>query len=304
MENNTIVYNKNQFLYADDYSTATIILVEQACSQYQRVFDKNDVPFSYIEFFLSEFNKYSSLFEGKLKDYYNGYKFLGLTVTDLINRYKRSYFSQHKSIKTTKDESYLVFNSHIETSFTKNMRKVVNTNMSTLAENIIHVCNKIEKQDELVSLVELYEMFMIDKFILSHDFGQNVKTVSKVKTSGKSQVEKADSLITNTDNSSNDKSNNINKTSSTTLVGNAIKDEYQNKGKTTRVIIPKLKLPSNYPIYETSRVEKSKRARVFLSPAKQIIFINHHKIVAVKYSSNFLEKRKPKKAKKKFDWDF
>ena len=71
------------------------------------------------------------------------------------------------------------------------------------------------------------------------------------------------------------------------------------------IIIPKLNLPSSYPIsLDQSRLTENKRTRKFCTPAQQIVFINRKKIVAVKYSNKFLEKRTAKKKKKKFDWDF
>lgn len=294
MENITpaslISNNKEDFLLADDNSTACLILVEKACEQYQRTFNKADVPFSFIEFFCDEFNKYSVLFEGKLKEFYNSYKSLHITAADLIDRYNKSFYSQHKSIKITKDEKYLVFGEPILPLFTNEIREVTNTRMSSLAENILNICKKIDNGDELVNTVELYEMYMIDRFILKHDFGKSVKTIRKSTKSAKPKV------------TTTNPANNVKPT--VTLVGGAIADNYELKGKSTKVVIPKLKLPSSYPISENSRVDKNKTTKKFCGPAKQIIFLNRNKIVAIKYSSAFLDKRKTVKPKKKFSIDF
>lgn len=287
----TSVISKQDFLVSDDNSSACIMLVEKACEQYQRIFNKTDVPYSYIEFFCKEFNKYSVLFEGKLKEFYNNFVKLKVTASDLIDRYNKSFYSQHASIKVTKDEKYLVFSGKILPTFSNEMREVTNTRMSGLTENILNICKKIDSSDELVDTVELYEMYMIDRFILSHDFGANVKAVKKAK-----KLASKENKTTKPEESQ--QKNNV------TLVGGAIEDNYQLKGKSTKVVIPKLKLPSAYPISEKGRVDKQKRTNKFCSPAREIIFLNRKKIVAIKYSTSFLEKRKVVKPKKKFSFDF
>ncbi len=287
--------SKEDFLLADDNATAAIILVEKACEQYHKVFKKLDVPYSYVDFFLSEFSKYSALFTGKLKDFYSNCKTLNLTSEDFIQRYNKSFYSQHKSIKTNKEDKFLSFTNSIRPTFTNEMREVTNTNMSNLTENILNICKKIDSSDEQVSIVDLYEMFMIDRYILSHNFGEKVKVAKKDKTNIQAKKLASVENIKNTESSSKQ---------STTLIGNAIENKYQTHGKTVKIVIPKLKLPSSYPILETSRVDNKKHTRKLCSPAKQIIFLNKKKILAVKYSTGFLEKRKPVKKKKKFDWDF
>lgn len=294
MDNQPIVNNtepindKIKFLSADDNTTAAIILVEKACEQYQTLYKKNNVPFSYVNFFCEEFNKYSGLFTEKLKTFYQNYTSLGISAEDLIDRYTKSYYSQHKEIKVTKDEKFLCFDTSIVLTFTKEMREVTNIGVSTMVENIINICHKIDSQDELVSLIELYERYMIAQYV--NDY--------KIKLSKRAQKEQeaiqAEAAETNTTDSD-----------SFTLVGSALEDKYESHGKITKIIIPKLNLPSAYPIsLEQSRISPNNRSSLFCTPAKQIVFINRKKIVAVKYSNKFLEKRTAQKPKKKFDWDF
>lgn len=294
MDNQPIVNNtetssdKARFLLADDNTTAAIILVEKACEQYQNLYKKNNVPYSYINFFCEEFNKYSGLFTEKLKAFYHNYTSLGITAEDLIDRYVKSYYSQHKEIKVTKNEKFLCFDSNIILTFTKEMREVTNIGVSTMVENIINICHKIDSQDELVSLIELYERYMITLYINDYSL--------KLSRHARKEQESMQSDTT---------SNNENDSDSFTLVGSALEDKYESHGKITKIIIPKLNLPSAYPIsLEQSRISPNSNSTQFCSPAKQIVFINRKKIVAVKYSNKFLEKRTSQKPKKKFDWDF
>ena len=65
------------------------------------------------------------------------------------------------------------------------------------------------------------------------------------------------------------------------------------KGKVTKIIIPKLKLPSAYPKTVTfNRYNSNFRARNFVSASRQILMLNDLKVNGVAYSSNFVEKRK------------
>lgn len=274
---------KDEFLFADDNSTACIMLVEKACNQYQTLFNKNDVPFSYVEFFVEEFNKYQSLFGEKLRDFFEKYSSLGLSAEDLVIRYTKSFYSQSIDVSSTKEEKFLVFDSPIRTSFSDSMKEVTSTAISSFVSNLLNICKKIDMQDEILNPAELYERFMIKKSVLNSEYAQKILEKGRKKYAGDKVAEQV----------------------SKTLVGNQIDDKYQT-GKITKVVIPKLGLPTNYPVnLEESRIIASKRATSICSASKQIIFINKNKIVNIKYSSAFIEKRKKKpKTNKNFNWDF
>lgn len=283
MESNVIIKatpSKMDFLVSHENSTACIILVEKAVEQYQNTFKKLNVPYSYIGFFCSEFNKYSGLFTNKLKDYYDGFAQYNVTTEDLIDIYVRSKYSQHQEVKNTKYDKLLCFKDKIILSFTKEIRQVKNLSMSTMVENIINICSKIDHQDELLDNVELYEQYMINQFLKDYQFNlaRSSKKRSEDASDGNDPAKK--------------------------LVGTAMDDIYEPHGKVTRVIIPKLSLPTEYPIdLENSRLTENKVSHKFCSPAKQIVFINRKKIVAIKYSPSFVFKRTESK-KKPFNWDF
>lgn len=274
---------KKEFLYDDNNSTACIILVEKACEQYQRLSEKYNVPFSYIDFFVSEFDKYSALFNEKLRTFFAQAKKLGLHAEDYVSRYTSSYYAQNSEIKADGEEKFLMFDAAISTQFTNKMREVTNTIMSAFIENILAVCRKIDSQDEIMNPLELYERYMIREVVLNSDKFKEIKETPKKAT----KKEVAENLAK-------------------TLVGNKIDDNYQQTGKITKVVIPKLNLPSAYPLnYEESRIISSKKTSKFCSASKQIIFINKNKIVGIKYSSAFIEKRKKKPKKNTdFNWDF
>ena len=70
-------------------------------------------------------------------------------------------------------------------------------------------------------------------------------------------------------------------------------DISKKKGKVTKIVIPKLKLPTSYPKTVTFNRYNSKfRARNFVSASREILILNDLKINGVAYSNNFVEKRK------------
>lgn len=274
--------SKNEFLYADNNSTACIILVEKACEQYQQLTNKNNVPFSYIEFFVSEFDKYSTMFNDNLKDFFVAARKSDVTTEDMVERYIGSYYAQNSDLSFDQEEKYLVFDDKISTLFTDKMREITNTVMSAFIENILAICKKIDMQDELLNPLELYERYMIKKVVLSRSsFEKHAEHKKRSKAEDAPQT-------------------------ATTLIGNQIDDKYQQSGKITKVVIPKLNLPTSYPInLDESRIILSKKASKFCSASSQIIFINKNKIVNTKYSSDFIKKRKKKpKKNQNFNWDF
>ena len=62
-------------------------------------------------------------------------------------------------------------------------------------------------------------------------------------------------------------------------------------GKVTKIVIHKLKLPSEYPKLP-QRFDFKHRAKNFISASRQILLLNDLKINGVSYSTNFVEKRK------------
>ena len=274
------------FLFDDNNSTAIIILIENACMQYQDLYKKNNVPYSFIKFYFKEFEKYSPLFSSNLKHFYSNYIKMNISVEDLIDRYNRSYYSQHEGTIHGKQDKYLVFSKHVIDNFSSEMKQVTSTTMSTYAQNILTICKKINNKDELVSNKELYDNYLIQEFILNNNFDyiKPINEPKKIKSNLKPIEEPEDNQKT--------------------LVGEALEDNYQSSGKITKIIIPKLNLPGEYPTSpDTSRVNKNKkRVLKICSPARQIIFINKNRIVNVKYSSGFINKRKKKQNKFKFDF--
>ena len=271
---------KFNFLYNDDNTIAIIVLLENACAEYQSQIGRKNVPYSYIKFFLSEFEIYNALFEPKLKSFYDEFKTLDISVDDMVERYTHSFYDQSVDTLSDSEDKFLIFNGPIDTSFTNDMQEISNSYAGSITKNILTICKKMNSHDEILNKAELYERYMIKEVILRQD---TIKKFIRIKNA---------SIQEDSDKPKE-------------LVGDAVANNYQS-GKITKVVIPKLNLPSAYPVGNgQSRLETKYHSKSFFSPSKQIIFINKHKIVNIKYTEAFLNKRKVKKSpNKKFNWDF
>ena len=142
--------------------------------------------------------------------------------------------------------------------------------------NLIKITEHINESDEIIPFYENYENFMIAKMVKRSEFTDGNKGKSKV--------------IVNIYN--NDDSPQI---ISATKRAERITSERINiskqKGKVTKIIIPKLKLPSVFPKSSFSRYNSKFRARNFVSASREILILNDLKINGVAYSSNFIDKR-------------
>ena len=163
-----------------------------------------------------------------------------------------------------------------------------------LYKNLDNISTHLEKSDEILSLREIYENFMMRKIVLAHRVkGSNKKLIDETISSldAKEAAKKEPPETSKPDQ---------------TLVGQQIELPNQ-KGKVVKMFFPKLSLPSPYPILtDKSRINSEIRARRLCSPDKQVTLINKYKMNGVKYSTGFIEKRKAaqKTPKKKFDFDF
>ena len=65
------------------------------------------------------------------------------------------------------------------------------------------------------------------------------------------------------------------------------------KGKVTKLVIPKLKLPTTYPKTTTfNRFNSEYHVRNFVSASRQILILNDLRINGVSYNESFVEKRR------------
>lgn len=286
------IYDLDEYLLlSETNSKLANFITHEACQMYVNTYKSFWIPISFIEFYFEEYKRYSFMSHEFLEPFFSIY-----TTNDLetiIENYYNAHYSLIKKKTTRKNETYfyIVKNEYFETNLYE--PSVLGFLHEKLYKNIELISKHFKNRDELITLKETYEYFMMKKFVKSYD-SNNKKSTFKTLAPKKEATE----AIKQTNSKQNETEN--------LLVGSTT-DMPQQKGKIIKLLFPKLNLPSPYPSsQDKSRINSIYRAKRFLSPDKQITIINIHKFNGVKYNIGFIEKRKAaqKPAKRKFDFDF
>lgn len=252
-------------------------IFERAIAKYVSIYHKKKIPLSFVEFYISEIKNYDYMFRKETKAFFESYVKVIPKMDVLVEIYKQSYFSQIKKIKIINGEKYIIIPSLDLTDYTKDMIGSSTKNVADIISNVLKITEHINKSDEIVDYNKCYERFIISKIIRESEFDEY---------SGKSKVvlnildnTESDSIITATKRAER-------------LTGERLNLSKQ-KGKVTKLVIPKLKLPTAYPKTTTfNRFNSDYYVRNFVSASRQILIMNDLKINGVSYNENFVEKRK------------
>ena len=268
-------------------------ITHDACQKYYKIYKKQWVPISFIEFNFEEYKRYSFMSTSYLRPFFE--KYTPEDIEAIIENYSNSNYSIIKKKANKSDELcyYIDVRFYIDAKLSD--PELLGRFDEPLYKNIDNISKHLDNSDEVLSQREIYENFMMRKVVFGH----------KVKGSRKSLIEETIYSIEQQEKAKNTPpKEELNKDKM--LVGNQIELPNQ-KGKVVKLFFPKLSLPSPYPILtDKSRINSEIRTRRLMSPDKQITIINKYKMNGVKYSTGFIEKRKAaqKNQKKKFDFDF
>ena len=252
-------------------------IFQQAITKHLSIYNKKEVPLSFIEFYISEIRNYSYMFRKQTKEFFEIYDKIAPNFEIIANVYLKSYFSQCKTIKTKKNEKYLILESEYITDYTEDMLTNSDKEIVSSISNLIKITEHINHSDEIIPFYENYENYMISKLINKMEFVNKYKGKSRVVLNIYNN-EHSPQIISATKRAERITSERINLS--------------KQKGKVTKIVIPKLKLPSAYPKTVTFNRYNSKfRARNFVSASRQILILNDMRINGVAYSNNFIEKR-------------
>ena len=283
----------------DNNLTTSNILLHFACLDYIETYKSNMVPFNYIEYFLKYVNTYENLFKSDLINFYKDFDISNADIELLANIYSKDMISIVVTVVTKDSIEFIVTDEnpvdllsyYMDNEDENTLRKIIYSNLKLILE-------EMKKSDELVSKKSMYEKYMINKFLDSYtpeNFRKN------------SNTEKYSNIKSNELNK--DLNNKINNTNplleDQELKGKEIEVPEQ-KGKVVKLFIPKLLLPSPYPVLQdTSRINSDFRTKNMLKADKMLSLFNNYKFKAVIYSTGFIGKRKKvKKPKPKFSFDF
>lgn len=248
-----------------------------AISKYISIYHRKEIPLTFIDFYISEIRNYDYMFKKTTKAFFDEFDKSYPKTEILAEVYKRSYFSQIKKIKVINGEQFLVVPSLILTDYSSDMVNNSTKDVADTVSNILKITEHINNSDEIVDYNKCYESFIIAKLIRESEF---------VEYNGKSKV-----ILNIFDNTESESTISAAKRAER-LTGERLNLSKQ-KGKVTKLIIPKLKLPTAYPKTTTfNRFNSDYYVRNFVSASRQILILNDLKINGVSYGENFVEKRK------------
>lgn len=260
-------------------------IIHEACKKYMEVFKDNYMPLSFVEFYFEEFEKYQTISPKFLPAFFKSYNVKNLQKS--IDDYYQSEYSLIDKRRVEEGQTYYRLNRKWDALKLSSPLCLGKLNPQ-LYKELDLIDEKMDHTDELVSVKELYEYFMMKKVVLETKPTAKVSTVSKQETK----------VVVNS--TTPTKQNQM-------LVGDKT-DLPEQQGKVTKILFPKLALPSAYPTGKNvSRVNSDYKVKKFMSNDRQIILINDYKFNSVKYRESYIQKRKvatPKPKKKLFDFDF
>ena len=265
------------FLSSSKNMMVIATIFQQAIFKHRSIYKRKDIPLSFIDFYINEIRNYSYMFRKQTKEFFDMYDRVGPNIEIIANIYLKSYFSQCTHIKKKKGEKYLILQSEYLADYTEEMVNNSDKDISSSITNLIKITEHINHSDEIIPFYENYENFMISRAVKQIEFREKYKGKSKVILNIYN-LETSPQIISATKRAER-------------LTSERISISKQ-KGKVTKLIIPKLKLPTTYPKTVTfNRYNSNFRARNFVSASREILILNDLKINGVAYSDNFVNKR-------------
>ena len=252
-------------------------IFQRAISKYVSIYHKKEIPLSFVEFYINEIRNYDYMFRKETKVFFDAFDKKIPKFDVMAEIYRKSYFSQIKKIKVVNGEKYLIVPSLILNDYTSEIINSSSKEVADTVSNIVKITEHINNSDEIVDYNKCYEAFIISKVIKATEFKEYI---------GKSKV--VLNIFDNTESESTISA----ARKAERLTGERLSLSKQ-KGKVTKLIIPKLKLPTVYPKTVTfNRFNSEYHVRNFVSASRQILILNDLKINGVSYSESFVEKRK------------
>ena len=265
------------FLSSSENMLIVASIFQQAISKYLETYSRKEIPLSFFKFYFNEIKNYSYMFRKQTKEFFETYDRIGPNFDVIAEIYNSSFFSQTDIITKSNDEKFLVLKKLNVIDYFEEMSQNSNKNTESAIQNIKKITEHINESDELITFGKKYENYMISEIVRKTEF--------KDKYSGKSKV------ILNVINN-DEKTQIISATKRAERLTSERINISSKKGKVTKIIIPKLKLPSAYPKSEFHRFNSKYHANNIVSASRQILILSDLKINGIAYSTTFVDKRK------------
>lgn len=218
------------------------------------------------------------MFRKQTKEFFETYDRILPNFDIIAEIYVKSYFAQGNVLENVHGQRGIMLSTLNPPDFTDEMIDNSDKENVSAITNIKKITEHINNSDEILPFHKIYENYMISKILRQSEFNK--------KYYGKSRVvlnvfndEARPQIVSATKHAERLTSERIN-------ISNQ-------RGRVTKIVIPRLKLPSAYPKTTTfNRFNSKYKARNFVSASRTILILNDLKINGVAYSNNFVEKRK------------
>lgn len=265
------------FLSSDNNLLIITTIFQKAIEKHLSIYHDKKIPLSFIEFYINEIKNYDYLFRIQTREFFERFNAVAPNLEIVAKVYNKSYFAQSTKVIHLEDEIYLELERDSVIDYVSDIVNTSEKDIVSAVTNIIQITKHINESDEIIPFYEIYENYMISNLIKKSEF---------VKYNGKSKF-----ILNIHDNSASPQIKSAIKKAER-LTSERINLTKQ-KGKITKIVIPKLKLPSAYPkTIGFSRFNSKFKVNNFISASRQILILNDLKVNGVAYSNSFIEKRK------------
>lgn len=250
----------------------------QAISKHVAIYAKKEIPLSFLEFYFEQIKNYAYMFRKQTKDFFEAFDRIMPNFNLIAEIYVKSYFANGCSLENHGGERYLILPSLIVNDYIDEMIENSDKDIVSAITNIKKITEHINGSDEIIPFHKVYENYMIAKAIKQTEFTKKYHGKSKVILNIYNDEERPQ-VASATKHAERLTSERINFSSG--------------RGKVTKIVIPRLKLPTAYPKTTSfNRFNSKYKAHNFVSTSRMILILNDLKINGVAYSNNFVEKRK------------
>lgn len=270
--------NDETFLSTSKNIMMIATIFNQAITKHIEIYGKRDIPLTFLEFYINEIKNYDYMYRKQTKEFFDEFEQFMPNMFLIAEIYSKSFFANCKNIISKNGEKFLKVDSTIISDFFPEMIENSSKEITSAITNLKKITQHINNSDEIISFQSKYEHFMISKIISQSEFDDKYYGNSKfiVNIYNDEEKQQVISAARHAERLTSERINFANQ-----------------KGRITKIVIPKLKLPTAFPKSSNfSRYNSKYRVRNFVSPSRMILILNDLKVNGVSYSSNFVNKRK------------
>jgi len=284
-------------LSESDFLSLSNVVIYNAIKIYQKEFKSNHIPATFIKFYIRELSGYDHLFDAKLRAYFDRANNRSNRISVMMNSFNMSF-----PLYVTKfgSDDYVEF---IEVASDDDIPEDIlyfagDDKMLASAFNSIKLIIKhYAESDELRSVEYIFKDYLFSHYKadlpLSEDAEQNTSNELV------EEVNEIDKIVKNKQfgdeealKKFSDVSPKARQSNAALLTGRVIEVPKQ-KGKVISILFPELPLPCDYPtLIEHSRVNTRYKVQKFMRASEELSLINNFAFNQIKYSLDFINKRK------------